>query len=141
MAGHYRRHFRNNETLMTFYLGKFSYRKDSADIKCKQLTHTCQEQHHSYTTQRPHWKSDIKNQRLRLKNHHYACSAHCEETVLRKWHPTYGCVLLFSDERYIAHLNVTYTSLSRLWNLLTASRNRIMLQVESDGQKHHKLVL
>lgn len=81
------------------------------------------------------------NQRLRLKSHHYACSAHCEETVLRKWHPTYGCVLLFSDERYIAHLNVTYTSLSRLWDLLTASRNRTMLQVESNGQEHHQLVL
>lgn len=34
----------------------------------------------------------------------YACSAQCEETVLRKWYPIYGCVLLFSDERYIAHL-------------------------------------
>lgn len=46
---------------MTFYLRKIQLqRKDSADIKCKQLTHTCQEQHHSYTTQRPHWKSDIK---------------------------------------------------------------------------------
>lgn len=53
----------------------------------------------------------------------------------------YGCVLLFSDERYIAHLNVTYTSLSRLWDLLTASRNRTMLQVESNGQEHHQLVL
>lgn len=49
---------------MTLYLGEIQLqRKDSADIKCKQLTHTCQEQHHSYTTQRPHcvldWKSGI----------------------------------------------------------------------------------
>lgn len=50
------------------------WRKDSAGIKCKQLTYTCQEQHHSYTTQHPHCmfylKSGIKKQRLRLNNHH-----------------------------------------------------------------------
>lgn len=31
---------------------------------------------------------------------------------------------------------ITYRNLSRLWNLLTASIDMIMLQVESNGQKH-----
>lgn len=58
-------HFRNNETSMTFYLGKIQIqRNNSADRKCKQLIHTCQEQHHSPATQHPHcmsyWKSGIE---------------------------------------------------------------------------------
>lgn len=50
---------------MTFYLRKIQLRRNnSADIKCKQLTSTRQEQHRSYTTQHPqcvfYWKPDIK---------------------------------------------------------------------------------
>lgn len=43
-----------SETSMTFYLRKIQLRRNnSADIKCKQLTSTRQEQHRSYTTQHP----------------------------------------------------------------------------------------
>lgn len=69
VPGHYKHHFRNNETLMTFYLGKIQLqRKDSVDIKCKQLTHTCQEQHHSYTTQCPHCVLYLKSGIKKIKD-------------------------------------------------------------------------
>lgn len=61
-------HFRD-ETSKTFYLRKIQLRRNnSADIKCKQLTSTRQEQHRSYTTQHPQCVVSLKIRYKKMKD-------------------------------------------------------------------------